>query len=241
MPHKTRGNTYFNDGLWMLKLPQVGLRPLANKKKMRLFLAFIWLALLNACSPETPSADAATTVRFVPLEAIGMPQGTESAQACVQDVLTGLVWELKSNEQGLHNWRNTYSWYAPNEDQDDFNFRGMADAGTCSGSRCDTDAFVTAANAEGLCGFTDWRVPLRDELFSISELTRADNPPTVDTRFFPLTHAAEYWSSNDYSFQPESAWAWHFQFGHDRVDWKKAPKFVRLVRGTATRLTAVKE
>jgi len=34
---------------------------------------------------------------------------------------------------------------------------------------------------------------------------------------------------------------WNFQFGHDRVDWKKAPKFVRLVRGSGQNLPEVKD
>ena len=52
---------------------------------------------------------------------------------------------------------------------------------------------------------------------------------------------AEYWSANDYSFQWDAAWAWSFEYGHDRVDWKSSPKFVRLVRGTAENLEKVKE
>jgi hypothetical protein len=59
--------------------------------------------------------------------------------------------------------------------------------------------------------------------------------------FFPRTQSAEYWSANDYSFQPDSAWAWNFLYGHDRVDWKKSPKFVRLVRGDPIDLQTVKE
>ncbi|MGI9262970.1 MAG: DUF1566 domain-containing protein [Woeseiaceae bacterium] len=208
---------------------------------MRLIITGILLSLLGACGADHTPATETAAERFVALESAGMSARDRAPEGCVQDVHTGLIWELKSDDTGLHDWRNTYSWYDPDEAQDDFDHRGTPDGGACSGSGCDTHDLVMVANEEGVCGFTDWRIPLRDELFSISDLARADNPPTVDTRFFPLTQEGEYWTSNDYSFQPGSAWAWHFKFGHDRVDWKKTPKFVRLVRGSASGLTAVKE
>jgi hypothetical protein len=84
-------------------------------------------------------------------------------------------------------------------------------------------------------------MPSRDELFSISDLRKAGTPPTANMTFFPYTQANEYWSGNDYSFQHDAAWAWSFLFGHDRVDWKRSPKHVRLVRGEAGELPQVKE
>jgi hypothetical protein len=101
--------------------------------------------------------------------------------------------------------------------------------------------FVAAVNEEEYCGFDDWRMPSKDEMFSISDLRKAKSPPTIDVEFFPHAQVAEYWTANDYSFQPDAAWAWSFKHGHDRVDWKKSPKFVRLVRGFAADLPAVKE
>ncbi|MBT8080115.1 MAG: DUF1566 domain-containing protein [Gammaproteobacteria bacterium] len=165
----------------------------------------------------------------------------DAVDRCVHDVATGLVWEAKKKTPGTHDWNNTYSWFDPDESQKELDYRGAANAGDCEGSACDIDDFVKVVNREGYCGYHDWRVPSRDELFSISDLARASQPPTIDPEFFPLTHPAEYWSSNDYSFRPDGAWAWHFRYGHDRVDWKKTPKYVRLVRGVATDLAAVKE
>lgn len=162
-------------------------------------------------------------------------------ETCIQDSKTGLVWESKTDRGGLHDYRHTYSWYDPNEANGELDYRGTENAGECNGSSCDTWHYVKAVNEAGYCGQNDWRMPSKGELFSISELVRASNPPTTDTAFFPLTHAAEYWSGNDYSFQWDAAWAWNFQFGHDRVDWKKTPKYVRLVRGSGDNLPEVKE
>ena len=160
---------------------------------------------------------------------------------CTLDTFTGLMWEVKSDEPGMHDWRNTYSWFDPDSSNNELDYRGTSGGGTCVGSDCDTNDFVRAVNEAGHCGFDDWRVPSRDELQSISDLRKAESPPTINIEYFPFTQASEFWSSNDYSFQFDAAWTWNFRFGHDRVDWKKTPKFVRLVRGEAEQLIPVKE
>ncbi|MCH8071872.1 MAG: DUF1566 domain-containing protein [Proteobacteria bacterium] len=166
---------------------------------------------------------------------------TVEAGACVEDTVTGLVWELKSDAAGLHDWRNTYSWFNPNEANNELDYRGVPDGGECSGSQCDTWDFLRTVNKAGHCGYFDWRMPTRNELMSISDLSRSDNPPTANLDYFPFMQADEYWTGFDYGMQYQSAWAWNFFYGHDRVDWKKSPKFVRLVRGTAGKLDKVKE
>jgi hypothetical protein len=165
----------------------------------------------------------------------------ESTGECVDDTLTGLTWERKTADPGLHDWRNTYTWYNPEEAHGELDYRGLADGGECAGSRCDTFDFVRAVNATNLCGYADWRIPLRDELLSISDLRKKDTPPTANLDYFPFMQPDEYWSSNDYSFQHDAAWGWSFRYGHDRVDWKRTPKHVRLVRGEGRQLDKVKE
>ena len=160
---------------------------------------------------------------------------------CVHDNVTGLTWEQKTNDDGLHRHDSTYTWFDPDEAVGELDYRGVENGGNCLGSQCDTWHFVAAVNAAGYCGYDDWRMPIKDELLSISDITQVDTPPTVNRTFFPRTHPAEYWSGNDYSFQYDAAWAWNFALGHDRVDWKRTPKYVRVVRGTASHLEPVKE
>jgi len=160
---------------------------------------------------------------------------------CVLDTITQLLWQTKSSDPGLHHADNTYSWFAPDEANGELDYRGLENGGTCDGSSCDTWHYVQAVNEAGYCGHNDWRMPNKNELFSISDLRRVETPPTINTEFFPNARSAEYWSGNDYSFQYDTAWAWNFELGHDRVDWKKEAKFVRLVRGSAGVLEAVKE
>lgn len=160
---------------------------------------------------------------------------------CVLDGQTGLYWEVKNDVPGLHDWHNTYTWFNPAATNDELDYRGTPNGGECVDSECDTSAYVLAVNELGYCGYSDWRVPGKNELFSVSDLRRHDNPPTMNVEHFPFAQAAEYWSVNDYSFQHDAAWTWNFEFGHDRVDWKANPKFVRLVRGEAAELTPTKE
>jgi len=113
--------------------------------------------------------------------------------------------------------------------------------GTCSGSDCDTYAVAQAAKTEALCGANDWRIPSRDELGSISDPRKTQDPPSINTLFFPNTQPGEYWSFNDYQFHWNTAWLWNFENGLDRVEWKASPRFVRLVSGTAEYLERVED
>lgn len=201
--------------------------------KMLITIFSIVLLGLAGCDRESDDARFSHDTKY---DSISVDNDT-----CVLDKQTGLLWQVKTDTAGLHNFRNTYSWYNPNEAQGELDYRGFENGGECDGSRCDTWNYVLAVNEAGYCGYRDWRMPGKDELFSVSDLRRADDPPTMNTVFFTHAQAAEYWSGNDYSFQWDTAWAWNFQYGHDRVDWKKTPKFVRLVRGSASQLPEVKE
>jgi hypothetical protein len=203
------------------------------------------LALAAAACGRDPGPDPALhDTKYAAIGVNGSEVRADGGQpwGCVLDRFTGLTWEAKDDAPGLHDWRNTYTWYDPDEAHDrGLDYRGTPDGGRCAGSRCDTTAFVAAVNAAGRCGFRDWRLPSKDELASISDPRRVSQPPTINTRYFLHAEPVEYWSGNDYSFQWDAAWAWNFRFGHDRVDWKREPKPVRLVRGEPLHLARVKD
>ena len=201
-------------------------------KALTLILIFSCL-LIASCGQNPDDVANPHDTKFATVEV--------NSDTCVLDTSTQLLWQTKTSESGLHNVANTYSWFDPTEANGELDFRGAEDGGDCDGSACDTWHYVQAVNTVGFCGHDDWRMPVKDEMFSVSDLRRAQNPPTMNTAFFPHAQSAEYWSGNDYSFQYNTAWAWNFEYGHDRVDWKKEPKFVRLVRGTAGKLEAAKE
>ncbi len=208
-------------------------------------IPFAALLMLVACGGD-PGPGPAPDLHDTKYVVIG--PGGEQLDAgagpgfCALDQYTGLMWEVKSDMPGLHDWRNSYSWYSPEESHDgELDYRGTADAGECSGSACDTWDYVRAVNDASYCGYSDWRIPSRDALASISDLRKIKTPPTINMQFFPNTQPAEYWSGNDYDFQWDAAWLWNFQFGHDRVDWKRTPRHVRLVRGEAQVLARVED
>lgn len=180
--------------------------------------------------------------KYAGLDDSGQPVEAGEPGPCVLDQFTGLVWEVKTEAPGLHSRNNTYTWFNPEEDASgELDYRGKPGGGVCSGSACDTHAYVQAVNQAGLCGFTDWRMPTRDELGSISDPRKSSKPPSINTEYFPYTQSGEYWSSNDYQFHWNTAWLWSFQNGMDRVEWKESPRFVRLVRGEADYLERIKD
>ncbi len=198
---------------------------------------------LSACDRQPAPGPEIHDTKYRAVDAIGTVLDPSVAPGvCVYDEFTELTWEVKSDQPGLHDWRNTYSWYDPQESSDgELDYRGVADGGECTGSGCDTAAFVQQVNAVGLCGQRDWRMPTRDELGSISDPRIGRPPPSINTRHFPFTQPAEYWSGNDYQFQWDAAWVWNFGNGMDRVEWKASPRHVRLVRGQPRQVARVKD
>jgi len=116
----------------------------------------------------------------------------------------------------------------------------VATGGVCQGSGCDTEKFVAAVNAEALCGFTDWRLPKREELRSIIDYESRN----LESSHFPngrgdSVSAVDYWSATPYtttsaskptiSNQGDGAWKM-FTTGFGSPENKNTPLAVRLVR-----------
>ncbi|MEJ8569352.1 DUF1566 domain-containing protein [Elongatibacter sediminis] len=198
--------------------------------------------MLTGCGESGPGPEIHDT-KYRAVTATGtVLDAAQAPGVCARDEFTGLTWEVKTDDGGLRDARHTYSWFDPDEAHGgELDYRGLPDGGTCDGSACDTSSYVAAVNETALCGHADWRMPSRDELGSISDPRRTTAPPTINTRHFPLTRNAEYWSGNDYQFQYDAAWVWSFHNGMDRVEWKKTPRHVRLVRGEPQRVVRVKD
>ena len=97
-------------------------------------------------------------------------------------------------------------------------------------SACDTHAFVQKVNEQELCGLSDWRLPTRTELLSIVD--NSNFKPAVDTRFFPNTVPAYYWSSSPYADQSDFAWQVYFLYGEALPGEKSQARHLRLVSGS---------
>jgi Protein of unknown function (DUF1566)/S-layer homology domain len=147
---------------------------------------------------------------------------------CVKDNVTGLMWEVKTDDSGLHDKDWTYSWYEPDNSKNG-GAVGYQNNGYCSGSSCDTEAYVDAVNAAGWCGFKDWRMSSKEELRSIVDYSRYN--PTIDTAYFLNTQGSYYWSSSPVADSSSGAWFVHFGNGGGNWDYKNSRLYVRLVRG----------
>ena len=105
---------------------------------------------------------------------------------CVQDNVTGLMWEIKTADGGLRDWNKTYTNY------------GDKRAG-------DASAYPAAVNATNLCGHNDWRLPTVDELQSIVDYGVAYPGISVDITWFPNTRGF-FWSASPYVGNSYVAW-----------------------------------
>ena len=149
--------------------------------------------------------------------------------SCVRDNHTGLIWEVKVDDPGhLRHKDHRYTWYNPDPNTNG-GHAGTQDGGTCTGSACDTHAFVQAVNAQGLCGASDWRMPTVDELHSLVHHGRVN--PAIDTDYFPHTSPFHFWSGSPSAYYSNRAWGVWFSGGGAHHGYRSDVGRVRLVRG----------
>ncbi|MCI5149215.1 MAG: DUF1566 domain-containing protein [Candidatus Electrothrix sp. MAN1_4] len=145
--------------------------------------------------------------------------------ACVQDNVTGLVWEVKTDDEGLHDRDYKYTWY-----NSDPAVNGGS-VGTES-ENFDTESYVANVNSAGLCGKTSgWRLPNVKELLSIVSYS-GDHAESIDTGYFPNVQAAKYWTGTHQHFSDGSPVAWAVTFGLGQLqinNYKSVARYVRLV------------
>lgn len=91
--------------------------------------------------------------------------------ACTKDKATGLIWEVKTSDDGLRDTIKTYTYTA-------------------------TQDFVSAVNNQSLCGSTKWRLPSLFELETLNQFKSANIYPNyIDTTYFSNMKNTYYWTS----------------------------------------------
>ncbi len=126
---------------------------------------------------------------------------------CVQDNVTGLVWEAKT---------------AINK--------------TDVFTHAQAQTYVATLNGAALCGYTDWRLPTPQELASLvdSSVSFSSATATIDQTFFADQQRTYYWTATGDVGDATGAWVVDFSSGLMAPLAKTLQHGVRLVRGTAS-------
>ena len=144
--------------------------------------------------------------------------------SCVLDQKTSLVWEVKSETEGLQYTMNTYTWF----DGDSGRKNNMYSKNCYWGEDCNTKSFIDDINEAQLCSYSNWRLPTRDELKTIINYYGDDI--LIDLDFFPNTQKKTYWTSMTAKDNSSLAYEIPFIFGGSIVREKSLDTHIRLVR-----------
>ena len=123
----------------------------------------------------------------------------------VKDNVTGLIWEIKSVDESIHNKNSTYNWQTAQ------------------------DEFIASLNASSFGGFTDWRLPTVKELNMI--VNRGNYNPAINTEYFRNTISDFYWTSEPSVLYPGFSWSVRFSDGYSISGDNNSQYYVRAVRG----------
>ena len=135
-----------------------------------------------------------------------------SSWAMVKDNVTGLIWEVKTNDGSIHDKNNKYK----------------LEGSIIKFWESSIQNFINKLNSSRFGGFSDWRIPNIKELASISNKGIYD--PAIDEQFFPNTMSDFYWSSTTNARHTGYAWGVYFGNGNDRYNSKSSAYYVRAVR-----------
>jgi hypothetical protein len=148
-------------------------------------------------------------------------ENNSSQWNCVFDDKTELIWEVKTDKQGLQNKNNTYTWFEDESGEQNGKYSNSCDWG----SNCNSKKYIIELNKTGLCNSSNWRLPTEKELSSL--LFYSDYNPLINTDYFPNTQAKYYWSSTSHNKNPSVAIDIPFFYGGKRGSDKSFNSHIR--------------
>jgi hypothetical protein len=201
---------------------------------------------LNGCNPvptatpTQPTLPSATPTQTAPPTRTATPSRTatptprfiDNGNGTITDTTTGLVWEKKSDDGGLHDYNDDpeslYTW-------------------SVSGSTGPTGtvfAFIQVLNNTNFAGRRDWRLPTLEELQTIVSTGgitpgRPVVPPAFDDDCVPgcnitqcsCTRPLNYWTRTVNAANAQQAWYVLFNSGQSGTAFKTLALPARAVSG----------
>lgn len=158
----------------------------------RLIILFVILTgVLIYAGFHPPTDPKVSQSRFNKIDIQGNAVGIWSGPwQCVRDQQTGLLWEVKTDNETIHDGDWTYSWHIEGI--------GVTNNGDCffESERCDTEDLIRHANEEKTCGVDRWRLPTTQELLTLVSTQARSGDAVIDKDFFPHTRRGDYWTAN---------------------------------------------
>ena len=136
--------------------------------------------------------------------------GTYPLTSCVKDNVTGLIWEGKTANNEPRGGGTVYTNYP-------FGY----------GKTDDASGYITYVNGLNLCGYSDWRLPTRQELLGIVNFGRYE--PALDGAWFPNSNHT-YWTADKLGWDNNYSATVTFTSGYTGAA-SASKERIRLVRG----------
>ena len=171
-----------------------------------LFITIIVTGCDDSDDPSAPPDNTNNPESYTKLDNNGndLPDNATS-WVMVRDNETGLIWEIKTDDGGIHDKDNWYTWQNTQ------------------------DVFIAQINNDNFGGNSDWRMPTIKELATLMNLD--EHAPVINDSYFPHTMSSYYWSSTTVTYNTGDAWYVPFNGGGVYDDSKAVYWYVRAVRG----------
>ena len=189
--------------------------------------------LISSCSNETD--DDVTYLdggRYQKINQNGEIIAIDSGPwSCVTDNHSGLTWEVKTDDEGIHHSNWTYTFQRTEK-------KINTVEGNCNKAQikhCTTQGLVRSVNQQAYCGYQDWRLPTLDELQSIIDRDVLEQEAMISKCLFPHTQRSSYWSNSPSLDIANAIRSLNFATAEITHQRPSVPMFVRLVRGTLDR------
>lgn len=151
----------------------------------------IFCAILAYCKRPIPTHIATEHPRFTKINRHGeIIKPWQGPWSCILDNQLKLLWEVKTDDESIHDGYWTYSWFNHQIGKENF--------GDCyfEAQRCDTEDLLKHTNQQELCGMHTWRLPTKNELKSLIQSPKRPGLPYIATDYFPHIKHGDYWTSN---------------------------------------------